>query len=115
MALQRAWLQWQELKEHLAWCDERISAHLKANDQVRQAEQLMGIGPVTDSAVVAAVGDFGQFKNGAQFGAWLGLTPRQNSSGGKNQVGRHHQARGHSFTHAADSGSQVGGDDGPHA
>jgi transposase len=37
--------------------------------------------------VVAAVGDFKQFKNGAQFGAWLGLTPRQNSSGGKNSLG----------------------------
>ncbi len=33
------------------------------------------------------VGDFNQFKNGAQFGAWLGLTPRQNSSGGKSNLG----------------------------
>ena len=34
------------------------------------------------------VGDFKQFKDGAQFGAWLGLAPRQNSSGGKNNLGR---------------------------
>jgi transposase len=88
MALQRAWTQWQELDEHMHWCDERIAAHLKTNEQVRQAEQLMGVGPVTASAVVATVGDFRQFKNGAQFGAWLGLTPRQNSSGGKNNLGR---------------------------
>ena len=47
----------------------------------------MGVGPVTASAVVATVGDFNQFKNGAQFGAWLGLTPRQNSSGGKTSLG----------------------------
>lgn len=87
LALQRAWAQWQELDAHLAWCDERIAAHLKANAQVRQAEQLMGVGPITASAVVATVGDFQQFKNGAQFGAWLGLTPRQNSSGGKNKLG----------------------------
>ena len=33
------------------------------------------------------MGDFRQFKNGAQFGAWIGLTPRQNSSGGKNSLG----------------------------
>ena len=46
------------------------------------------MGPVTASAVVATVGDFGQFKNGAQFGAWLGLVPRQNSSGGKTHLGR---------------------------
>ena len=43
--------------------------------------------PVTASAAVATVGDFKQFKNGAQFGAWLGLTPRQNSSGGKTYLG----------------------------
>ena len=88
LALQRAWGQWQELNEHLAWCDERIAAHLKADGQARQAEQLLGVGPVTASAVVASVGDFCQFKNGAQFGAWLGLVPRQNSSGGKNNLGR---------------------------
>ena len=88
LTLQRAYAQWQELDAHLRWCDERIAAHGKASDQVRQAEQLLGVGPVTASAVVATVGDFKQFKNGAQFGAWLGLTPRQNSSGGKNNLGR---------------------------
>ena len=88
LALQRALDNWKELYKHLEWCDERIAAHLKADAQVRQAEQIMGIGPVTASAVVATVGDFRQFKDGAQFGAWLGLTPRQNSSGGKNNLGR---------------------------
>lgn len=87
LALQRAWMQWQELDAHLAWCDERIAAHLKTDEQVSQAERLMGVGPVTASAVVATVGDFRQFKNSAQFGAWLGLTPRQHSSGGKNVLG----------------------------
>ena len=46
MALQRALTQWQELDEHLQWCDQRIAAHLKANEQVRQAQQLMGVGPI---------------------------------------------------------------------
>ena len=88
LALQRAQQQWQELDEHMKWCDERIAAHAKTNEQVHQAEQLAGIGPVTASAVVATVGDFKQFRNGAQFGAWLGLTPKQNSSGGKNNLGK---------------------------
>jgi len=88
LALQRAWVQWQELDEHMHWCDQRIAAHLKTNEQVRQAQQLMGVGPVTASAVVATVGDFHQFKDGAQFGAWLGLTPRQHSTGGKNNLGK---------------------------
>ncbi len=87
LALQRAQQQWEELDEHMKWCDARIAAHGKTNEQVRQAEQLAGIGPVTASAVVATVGDFKQFRNGSQFGAWLGLTPRQNSSGGKNKLG----------------------------
>lgn len=47
----------------------------------------MGVRPITASAAVATVGDFRQFRNGSQFGAWLGLLPRQNSSGGKNQLG----------------------------
>ena len=69
------------------WYDERIDAHGKANAAVKTAASLLGIGPVTASAVVATVGDFKQFRNGAQFGAWIGLTPRQRSSGGKNNLG----------------------------
>ncbi len=87
MALQRAQAQWAELDAHLAWCDERIAAHLKADEQAARAQQLMGVGPVSASAAVATVGDFKQFRNGPQFGAWLGLTPWQNSSGGKNNLG----------------------------
>jgi transposase len=48
----------------------------------------MGIGQLGASAAVATVDDFGQFKNGAQFGAWCGIVPRQHSSGGKTQLGR---------------------------
>lgn len=87
LTLQRAQAQWHELDEHLAWCDERIVAHAKANAAVKTAATLLGIGPVTASAVVATVGDFKQFSNGAQFGAWIGLTPRQHSSGGKSNLG----------------------------
>ena len=54
---------------------------------MKKAATLMGIGPVTASASVATVGDFKQFKAGAQFGAWIGLVPRQHSSGGKNNLG----------------------------
>jgi transposase len=87
LTLQRAQSQWSELDEHLAWCDERIAAHGQTNDAVKAAATLLGIGPVTASAVVATVGDFKQFKSGAQFGAWIGLTPRQHSSGGKSHLG----------------------------
>jgi transposase len=82
LTLQRAQSQWHELDEHLAWCDERIAVHARTNDAVKAAASLLGVGPVTASAVVATVGDFKQFKNGAQFGAWVGLTPRQHSPAG---------------------------------
>ena len=88
LTLQRAQSQWHELDAHLAWCDERIAAHAQGQRAPsRLRPRCSGIGPVTASAVVATVGDFKQFKNGAQFGAWIGLTPRQHSSGGKNNLG----------------------------
>jgi transposase len=55
------------------------------------AQRLMaidGIGPITATALVASVGNAQTFKNGRQFAAWLGLTPRQHSSGGMNRLGR---------------------------
>ena len=68
LALQRAQAQWHELDEHhqlmrRAHC----GAQRKANEAVKAAATLLGIGSVTASAVVATVGDFKQFKNGAQF------------------------------------------------
>lgn len=88
LVIQRAQAQWRELEEHIAWCDTRIAQHARDNPAVRAAAQLMGIGPVGASAAVATVDDFRQFKNGAQFGAWCGIVPRQHSSGGKNKLGR---------------------------
>jgi transposase len=87
LALQRAQLQWVELDCHIAWCDQRIAAHVRSNEQAQAALQLCGVGPVTASALAASVGDFRQFKTAAQFGAWLGLVPSQNSSGGKTNLG----------------------------
>ena len=87
LVVQCAQAQWRELDEHIAWCDQRIAAHRQGNDAVKKAATLLGIGPVTASAVVATVGDFKQFASGAQFGAWCGLVPRQHSSGGKVNLG----------------------------
>jgi transposase len=87
LTLQRLQAQWREIDAHIAWCDQRIAAHGKDNDAVKKAATLLGIGPVTASAVVATVGEFKQFTSGAQFGAWIGLVPRQHSSGGKNNLG----------------------------
>ena len=87
LVLQRAQDHWRELDAHIKWCDQRIADHQKVDEQVQRAAELMGVGLITASATVATVGDFRQFKSGAQFAAWLGLTPKQHSSGGKTSLG----------------------------
>ena len=87
LVLQRAQEHWRELDAHIKWCDQRIADHQKLDEQVQRAAELMGVGPITASALVTTVGDFKQFRNGAQFAAWLGLTPKQHSSGGKTSLG----------------------------
>ena len=72
----------------MSWCDERVGAHVKNDEQAKAAAKLHGIGPVGASALVASMGEFKQFKSGAQFGAWLGIVPKQNASGGKTVLGR---------------------------
>jgi transposase len=54
----------------------------------KRLSSIPGIGPITATALIAAVGDPGRFKNGRQFAAWLGLTPRQNSTGNEASLGR---------------------------
>lgn len=88
LGLQRAHMHWLDIELQLLWCDERIAEHARRDARAAQAAQLSGIGPLTASALVASVGDLGQFSNARQFGAWLGLVPSQNSTGGKASLGR---------------------------
>jgi transposase len=68
--------------------DRDILAWQRANDVARRLATIPGIGPVGASALAASVTDPRQFKSGRQFAAWLGLTPLQKSSGGKERLGR---------------------------
>jgi transposase len=88
LALQRAQLHWIDIELQINWCDERIASHVRTDERAKRAAALLGVGPTTASAVVASVGDFKQFANARQFGAWLGLVPSQNSTGGKASLGR---------------------------
>ena len=88
LALQEAFVHWRELDDKLRWCDQEIGRHVRSSNQAKRAAKITGIGELTASAMTASVGDFTQFKNGAQLGAWLGLVPSQNSSGGKASLGR---------------------------
>ncbi len=59
----------------------------RANEMSRRLETIPGFGAITASAVAATVTDPSVFESGREFAAWLGLTPRQNSSGGKERLG----------------------------
>ncbi|WP_341198233.1 IS110 family transposase [Hyphomonas chukchiensis] len=63
--------------------DRRIDAVFKSNEDCRRIARICGVGPKTATAVVAAVGDGREFKNGRHLAAWMGLVPRQHSSGDK--------------------------------
>jgi transposase len=51
-------------------------------------QSIAGVGPITAAAIVASVGEPQDFRNGRQFAPWLGLIPKQHSSGGKTRLGR---------------------------
>jgi transposase len=83
-----------ELLDHLRLLDGRIAAHEREiESQARQCEpaqrlmKIRGIGATTALALVASVGHARDFKNGRQFSAWIGLVPRQFSTGGKARLG----------------------------
>ena len=93
----------EDLREHLALLDERIGAHdRELQAQARHSEaasrlmQIRGVGPLTAVAIVATVGNARDFASGRQFAAWLGLTPRQHSTGGKPRLG-HITRRGDAY------------------
>ena len=81
------------LKQDLVTLDERvddldktIKTLASSNTDAKRLQQIPGIGPITATALVCAIGDGKQFKRGRDMAAWLGLTPRQHSSGGKDRL-----------------------------
>lgn len=80
--------QLEELGERLAALRQELLARHRADPASRRLATIPGIGPVTASTLVATVSDPTAFRSGREFAAWLGLVPRQHSSGGKARVGR---------------------------
>jgi len=84
LLVQRLMEQLKELDRQAGELEAQIAAWHRDNKLSRKLAAVPGIGPITASALVATVGDAKNFANGRQLAAWLGLVPRQNSSGGKN-------------------------------
>jgi transposase len=75
-----------ELDEKIAGADNRIQIAFQNHPDCRRIAEVEGMGPLIATAVVAAISNGQAFENGRQFSAWLGLVPRQNSSGGKSRL-----------------------------
>ncbi len=76
------------LHERVRWYEARLRSEAKLDARVRLLQTIPGVGAVTASALAASIGDGHQFRNGREFAAWLGLTPANKSSGGKERLGR---------------------------
>lgn len=75
-----------DLDRQVKEMEQQIQSWHRTNELSRKLEKIPGIGPVTASALVASVGDARNFANGRQLAAWLGLVPKQHSSGGKTNL-----------------------------
>lgn len=86
--LERCFDHFQALERQIKWCNEQIERHVATDTAAKLAYSLPGIGVMGASALAATVGDPLVFRNGRQFSAWLGLVPRQSSTGGRQKLGR---------------------------
>jgi transposase len=70
-----------DLDRRIAIFDKKIDAVFRGSERCQRIATIKGVGPKTATAIVAAIGDGSEFKNGRHLAAWIGLVPRQFSSG----------------------------------
>ena len=80
--------QFVSLHEEINAAERHIHAWHRSNEVSRRLETIPGIGPITASALAASVSDPSAFRSGRELAAWIGLVPKQNSTGGKQRLGR---------------------------
>jgi len=77
----------QTLKLRILEFDRLIRAWHRSNEVSRRLDRIPGVGPALATALVASIPDPKVFRSGRDFSAWIGLVPKQNSSGGKDRLG----------------------------
>jgi transposase len=80
--------QFRMVQVQIVGLEKKLKAWHRSNEASRRLEAIPGVGVITATALVATIGDASQFHSGRQLAAWLGLVPRQYSSGGKERLGR---------------------------
>ena len=81
--LSRVWQEWRQLEHDIATASDEIERIAGEDEACRRLRQIPGVGPLVSTATVAAIGNGAAFRKGREFAAWLGLVPRQHSTGGK--------------------------------
>ena len=76
-------VQWLELDRRIAVFDAEFTAFVKENEDARRLTTIPGVGVTIASALIAAIGNAEAFEHGRDLAAWLGLVPRQSTTGGK--------------------------------
>ena len=84
---ERMYEQFKIYEEQVSCYEKDIEEHVKSEPLCKEILKIEGIGPITASALVATIGDAKAFKNGREVSAWLGLVPKQHSSGNKIRLG----------------------------
>ena len=79
---------WRQLDERIEAVTDEIKTLAKSDDSCRSVMTVPGIGPIISSAMVAAIGNGTAFAKGRDYSAWLGLVPRQMSTGDRTILGR---------------------------
>ncbi len=81
--LDHLWQEWKSLNSDIEGIGEEIDAIAGADAACQRLRRIPGVGPLVATATVAAIGNGAAFRKGREFAAWLGLIPRQHSTGGK--------------------------------
>jgi len=77
------WSEWKELEQQIATINGEVEQIASSDAACVRLRQIPGIGPLIATAIVAAIGNGSAFRKGREFASWLGLVPRQHSTGGK--------------------------------
>src|SRR5215469_1690514 len=84
--LDRLWQEWKQLESDIQTITEEIENLSRENALCQRLRQIPGFGPLVSSATVAAIGNGAAFRRGRDFAAWVGVVPRQHSTGGKQKL-----------------------------
>jgi transposase len=84
--LERLWQEWKQLEIDVKAITEKIERISKENALCQRLLQIPGFGPLVSTATVAAIGNGAAFRRGRDFAAWVGIVPRQYSTGGKQKL-----------------------------